>query len=63
MYNLVKRDFQIVPVKQVIALPAETKLIIARYIKQSLPASYDQISKFLHIDFNGEGNVLRDSVL
>ena len=59
MYNLVKRDFQIFPVKQVIVLPAEQKLIIARYIKQSLTASHAQISKFLHIDFIGEGNELR----
>ena len=58
MLHIVKRDFQIVPAKQVIVLPIEKKLMLASHLKKNTSASVVQIAKFLHLDLSSEGNRL-----
>lgn len=49
MADVVRREFQIVPVRQVIALPVERKLVIAGMLKRKTSATKYQIAKFLHL--------------
>ena len=50
MISIVQRDFQIIPVRSVVVLPIERKIIIARWFMNKTSASKIQISKFLHLD-------------
>ena len=60
VYNLVRHDYQIFPVKQVVVLPVEKKILMARYIKNKTAASYFQIAKFLHLDLESEDKMVID---
>lgn len=60
MYDLVKHDYQIFPVKQVVVLPVEKKIVMARYLKNKTAASYFQIAKFLHLDLESEDKMVID---
>ena len=53
MINVIRREFQIFPIRSVVALPMEQKIVIARTLQKKTSASKRQIAKFLHIEWTG----------
>ncbi len=50
MADVVRREFRIVPVRQVVVLPVERKRVIAGMLKSKTSATKVQIAKFLHME-------------
>lgn len=50
MASVIKKSFPGIPVRRIITLPAEQKIKVFSFLKQTSSASFSQICRFLHIE-------------